>query len=317
MAIQDQWKELNEEVLKDGEHFLRDIVEAINNSLKQPQEKDIEIINNKFDAITDELKKTYKKTKYARVEKVLKTYINDIRDTVYRNKGIKLQKWDAFIIEAEKYNWQPILDLINLVKVIDDKPDDSIEEDIKQFEYKYKEDVLPYIERNLSPFHNDLAKREFNKKLKSFQNRSKKSIQDDFGALLKHLRLSRGYSLEDLGRLSDLSASYIHLLETGKRKSPTIEVVEKLASGLEVPIEDILLKMNIDISNDRTSMTGFAEMIIFKNFTLNGKKATKKQKESIVDLFNAIMKVEWTDESKMAESVELMDKIDFFKKTLS
>lgn len=317
MAIQDQWKELNNEVLNNEGHFLRDIIETINKSLEDPKENDLVIINNKFDDIAEELKNTYKKTKYSQIEKTIKTYINDIRDTVYRKKGEKLSKWDAFTLEAERYNWEPVLELIHLSNKIEDKLNQEIvneetEDDISLFEKKYKENVLPFIERNLSPYNKDFAKREFTKKLKAFSNISKKSEQDDFGALIRHLRLSKGYSLEDVAKLSGLSASYVHLLEKGGRKSPTLDAVEKLAAGLEVPVEYFFKNKGRNSSSSDTAMTGFAEMVILQNFTLNGKKATKKQKEAIVSLFNGIMKAEWTPDTKLGESMELIQKIEEF-----
>ncbi|PGW13455.1 helix-turn-helix domain-containing protein [Bacillus cereus] len=312
MAIQDQWKELNNEIQNDENHILKDIVETINDSLRDPKEEDVKSLNDKFDEIEEELKKLYKKTKYSQVEKTIKTYINDIRDTVYRKKGIKLSKWDAFVLEAKRYNWECVLELIDLVNIIDNSSDEKVEDYVKRFEQKYKEDVMPFIERNLSPFNKDLVKREFNKKQKGYANLTKKNDQENFGALLKHLRLSKGYALEDVGRLSGVSASYIHLLEKGQRQSPTLETVEKLAEGLEVPVQYFFKNRGQGNGANDTAMTGFAEMVILQNFTLNGKKASKKQKEAIVSLFNGIMKAEWTPETKLAESMELIQKIEEF-----
>ena len=56
----------------------------------------------------------------------------------------------------------------------------------------------------------------------------------------KKLRAQKGYSLEKVARLSDLSLNTIVRLESGVNKNPTIETLTKIANALEVSVDDLL-----------------------------------------------------------------------------
>lgn len=57
---------------------------------------------------------------------------------------------------------------------------------------------------------------------------------------LKKLRAKRGYSLEKVARLADLSLNTIVKIENGVNKNPTFETITKLAKALDVPIDDLI-----------------------------------------------------------------------------
>ena len=56
---------------------------------------------------------------------------------------------------------------------------------------------------------------------------------------MRRLRLSKGWSQEELAHQAGLHRTYISDLERGAR-NPTIEVVDKLAVALDVPVGDLL-----------------------------------------------------------------------------
>ena len=58
---------------------------------------------------------------------------------------------------------------------------------------------------------------------------------------LKRLRDKKGYSLEKVARLADLSLNTIVKIENGVNKNPTIETLNKIAKALEVDI-NVLIK---------------------------------------------------------------------------
>ncbi|WP_067931249.1 helix-turn-helix domain-containing protein [Alicyclobacillus kakegawensis] len=61
-----------------------------------------------------------------------------------------------------------------------------------------------------------------------------------FGAYIKKLRESRGYSINQLATYADVSAAHISRIERGLRDIPTPDFIQKLAKGLRVPYEDLM-----------------------------------------------------------------------------
>ena len=62
------------------------------------------------------------------------------------------------------------------------------------------------------------------------------SISDN----LKRLRNKKGYSLEKVARLADLSLNTIVKIESGVNQNPTIETLTKIAQALEVGVDDLI-----------------------------------------------------------------------------
>lgn len=57
---------------------------------------------------------------------------------------------------------------------------------------------------------------------------------------LKRIRNKKGYSLEKVARLADLSLNTIVKIESGVNQNPTIETLTKIASALEVDVNDLI-----------------------------------------------------------------------------
>lgn len=57
---------------------------------------------------------------------------------------------------------------------------------------------------------------------------------------LKKLRDKKGYSLERVARLADLSLNTIVKVENGVNQNPTIETLTKIAKALEVGVDDLI-----------------------------------------------------------------------------
>ena len=55
---------------------------------------------------------------------------------------------------------------------------------------------------------------------------------------LRKLRGKKGYSLEKIARLADLSLNTIVKVENGVNQNPTIETLTKIAKALEVRSEE-------------------------------------------------------------------------------
>jgi len=60
------------------------------------------------------------------------------------------------------------------------------------------------------------------------------------GSNFKKLRAQKGYSLERVARLAELSLNTIVRLESGMNKNPTIGTLTKIANALEVSVDDLI-----------------------------------------------------------------------------
>ena len=63
-------------------------------------------------------------------------------------------------------------------------------------------------------------------------------IKQRFGIKIKELRKLRGLSQEKLANLAEIDRTYLPTIEKGER-NVSIEVVEKLARGLDVKVKDL------------------------------------------------------------------------------
>lgn len=59
---------------------------------------------------------------------------------------------------------------------------------------------------------------------------------------LKKIRAERGYSLEKVARIADLSLSTVVKVEDGTNQNPTIDTLSKIAKALEVRVDDLIQK---------------------------------------------------------------------------
>lgn len=64
------------------------------------------------------------------------------------------------------------------------------------------------------------------------------NIKEKFGKKIKELRKQKGLSQEKLANLAEIDRTYLPTIEKGER-NVSIEIVEKLATALEVKIKDL------------------------------------------------------------------------------
>lgn len=61
-----------------------------------------------------------------------------------------------------------------------------------------------------------------------------------YGDKIRELRESKGIGINELSRLSGVSAGYISSLERGEKKNPSSKTLEKLAKALGIYIEGLM-----------------------------------------------------------------------------
>lgn len=58
--------------------------------------------------------------------------------------------------------------------------------------------------------------------------------------MLKRLREAKGLSQRELAEKAATTGAYIAMLETGAKKNPSLEVLQRLAKALGVPVTELL-----------------------------------------------------------------------------
>ena len=66
------------------------------------------------------------------------------------------------------------------------------------------------------------------------------SSKNNIAKTVKRLREKVGLSQEKLARLADVSNNTLINIEAGKQDNPTIETLKRIATALNVPIEDLI-----------------------------------------------------------------------------
>ena len=245
-------------------------------------------------------------------EYFIKSKLQKIKQYVLNqnSNGKKVTRWDVFVNDMKKSKKEGIEPVIELIDKIDAGNDCSIsEEEVAEIEKLYKK-IVPIL-YEFSVYDKELAMKEFGKKIKLFKNRLNRVVENDFGIWMKQLRKAKGYSLKDLENASGVTASYIHRLESGSRKTPSIPVVENLAVALGIQEDEFFKKLGLMSSSEKNSEpVPFIELISLNNFMINGKVVNHEQKDCLIDLFNCILSATWTTESKLSEGMVLLQKVD-------
>lgn len=315
MSIASRWEELTQKVTNEEGNVLKDLVEKFNYVKENLSVEGIKEAEAEYEKVSDYLKSLQPK-EYDKMDKLIKVQIIEMKENLNKQQGIKQTKWEMFLEEVKENGWKPIEEVVDYLETF--KEGEQIAEDTYEVVEDKIKSLRPYINKTLSPFDADWADKEFAKRIRIFKNRVEKTVEDGFGIWIRQLREAKGYSLKELERITGVTASYIHRIETGTRKTPSVQYLEKLALGLGVNPKDFLAKLNLleGKTENKEVLTGFAETIVLHPFTINGKKATKDQKEMLVEIYKKIISSKWTEETKIMDTMDIANSIDKFKKTI-
>ncbi len=67
------------------------------------------------------------------------------------------------------------------------------------------------------------------------------SVRQLFGARIRSLRQQRGMTQQALGEVSDVGYKYLGAVERGHQQNPTLDVISRIAAGLEVEVYELFL----------------------------------------------------------------------------
>ncbi|MDQ0160750.1 helix-turn-helix domain-containing protein [Alkalibacillus salilacus] len=122
-----------------------------------------------------------------------------------------------------------------------------------------------------------------------YVDQEERKITTRFAVMLKHERKRQGLSLQRLGELTGMSASYIHRVETTERQNPSLTVVLLLAKALEfTPYQ--LFNLFIDVDGDWNATPSLEELLMAHEFTIGETKIDNVQaKQALIKMVELVV----------------------------
>ena len=120
---------------------------------------------------------------------------------------------------------------------------------------------------------------------------------NQLGKFIKQKRKELGLSLRDFAEMCEISHSYLDNLEkgrdarSGKPVSPTIETLQKLASGLKITIVEILrISGFIDSSLDQNNQIGINDDELVSFIREISPKLSPEEREDLKEVIRLFVK---------------------------
>ncbi|WP_052123995.1 helix-turn-helix domain-containing protein [Ureibacillus manganicus] len=127
--------------------------------------------------------------------------------------------------------------------------------------------------------------------------KGKRELGNDFGKLLKHLRQSKGYSLQKMARLCNVTPSYLNRLESGHRKNPSINILEDIAVALGTGVDTFL-----GTKFDSTGREASLEELFFNNeIEWEGINLSANTKDSLLKICTTVLAIEWVADTMLED----------------
>lgn len=309
MTLVQEWAEdLGQLNKKDYERVLP-LISAVEN------EEEAVLKLNKIERDFEELQQEWKqKIDTEDIMNKIWRRIESIQSLYNAKNGYKKTRWEMFEEVAHEKEWKPVIDLINQMKEIDGNKDRSLsEERVNQLKEEYK-GILQYISTEIGMGYRGMIMREFDKRFRFYDKRVERQIGGDFGNWLKSARKEKGYSLKRLEELSGVTASYIHRIEKGARKTPSIPITEKLAVALGVPPKELLAKLGHDVSDEVPALT---DLLAISNFTINGEVVEQEEKDLLIRIMNSMLNEDWDESDLWTKGTDLLKNVTRLKRQLN
>ena len=111
-----------------------------------------------------------------------------------------------------------------------------------------------------------------------------REIHQSIGPRIKYFRERKKFSLHDLELKTGISSSYLNRIENGFRKSPSLPILELIASSLDIPLFELL---NVPRPSDTLHTVG--EMLLAADYIVNGNLASSDLRVALCDLVDTVL----------------------------
>lgn len=123
-------------------------------------------------------------------------------------------------------------------------------------------------------------------------------MTDDFGKMLKRLRVEQGLSLNDLSIKTGISSSYIYRLEQSKRKSVSFPKLVALSEALGV---EPWVLAGSSLNWNKGEIIGLKELLFNHQVQHDGEILSAEVKEILLEILEATLDADWSKESLLQE----------------
>lgn len=120
-------------------------------------------------------------------------------------------------------------------------------------------------------------------------NSEERKISPNFGALIKLNRVNQNLTISQLSEITGVSGSYLSRIETSEKRTPSYKIMLSICNALNISIDELMDSTNVE---DENNLKKIDTLIITNDFIIGDKKATRKQKEAIIDLIEFIFNSE-------------------------
>lgn len=236
-----------------------------------------------------------------------------------KNEDKGFTKWDFFIETSERNDWKPVHKMIEYLKENDERFEElrfgekevsekvllvqqqKDKEDLEALENMLENEVLPWASENVSLYYQDMIERTLRTKLRIIQNRLKRNTDLAFSEWLRNTRKEKKMTLQEVADKSDTSVSYIQRLEKGKRKLPSLPIVQSIADALGAPRHEVLTIVSGE--SDDSKPTPIFDVVRQGNYLLKGQEVESEQRKLLEELLRAALNE--NEKSEMDNIIEL------------
>ena len=133
------------------------------------------------------------------------------------------------------------------------------------------------------------------------------------GEYIKRLRIGQGLRLKDVSKRSEVSPSYLNRIENGRRITPSIAVMKRLADTYDVSTL-VLLKMTLGVIDPE--IKDIRDLLLDGNYNIKGIAVSKEMRILLCEIVEYITSAEWQNENmsnvhyqKLAEIIKDLNKL--------
>lgn len=230
-----------------------------------------------------------------------------------------LTKWEFFVETVNKNGWTPVMEMIDLLNENDKRFDEiraggqgvsekalleqqqKDKEDLEKLEQMLDKEVMPWVKKNLSTYYQDMVSRTMQTRLRTISARLKRNTDLAFSEWLRNTRKEKKMTLQEVAEASDTSISYIQRLEKGRRRVPSLPIIQNIADALNVPHQEVM--DIISGKNNTEEAVSFLDIVRQRNYTIKGQEIGYEQRELLEKMLRAALN--YNDKSEVDNLIEL------------
>lgn len=132
------------------------------------------------------------------------------------------------------------------------------------------------------------------------------------GENISYIRNYKGFTLEELASATGLAPTFLKGLENGTVRPPSYHILTILSKALQVDVS-ILINQEVE---QQEPIKSIYEHILWGDFSINDRIATRESKEALVALIKEITESYVGSDLAIKQSILIAEKVEQFLKTI-